>query len=401
MSRTCDVLVIGGGVAGVAAAVAAAREGAKTVLIEKETYLGGTGYAGMFQYIGGLYVNSETAPSETLNSGFVREAVDELGRLSQKSRIKKIGQVYVLPYSRDDLDKVLSSSCRNEKRLVVLLGTAATGTETKNNSVSTVFISGPEGTEAVAPKVVIDCSGSGNVAAMTGAEFELASPDKRQLAGFTVKVEGIRGEVETLAIKVPYHLTKAVQEGKFVSSARFTTFNAGDGADEGYLKMSMDQEAGPISIENARKMAGDVLAYLASAIPEFHDAKIAETSPVVLEREGRRIIGDYMLAEEDVLSAKKFSDSVVKNAWPIELWDKTKGTVYQYVPKGDYYEIPFRCLKARSMTNLLMAGRCISVSHEALGSTRVMGTCMALGEAAGKAAAYFVKTGKYRDFKKG
>jgi hypothetical protein len=96
-----------------------------------------------------------------------------------------------------------------------------------------------------------------------------------------------------------------------------------------------------------------------------------------------------------VLLARKFSDGIVKNAWPIELWYRLKGTVYKYVPRGDYYEIPLRCLMVRNIANLLTAGRCISVTHEALGSTRVMGACMALGDQAGKAAAYRVKNGKY------
>ncbi len=90
----------------------------------------------------------------------------------------------------------------------------------------------------------------------------------------------------------------------------------------------------------------------------------------------------------------------MKNAWPIELWDRAKGTVYKYVPRGEYYEIPFRCLMVRNVANLLTAGRCISVTHEALGSTRVMGACMALGEQAGKAASYRVRNGKYPEFKK-
>jgi hypothetical protein len=115
----------------------------------------------------------------------------------------------------------------------------------------------------------------------------------------------------------------------------------------------------------------------------------------VLEREGRRVRGEYTLTKDDVLLARKFSDGIVKNAWPIELWDRLKGTVYKYVPRGDYYEIPLRCLMVRNIANLLTAGRCISVTHEALGSTRVMGACMALGDQAGKAAAYRVKNGKY------
>jgi hypothetical protein len=102
-----------------------------------------------------------------------------------------------------------------------------------------------------------------------------------------------------------------------------------------------------------------------------------------------------MLTEEDVLTARKFPDAIVRNAWPVELWDRSKGTLYRYVPRGDYYEIPFRCITVKGISNLLTAGRCISVSHAALGSTRVMGTCMALGDQAGRAAAYYVRNGEY------
>jgi hypothetical protein len=161
--------------------------------------------------------------------------------------------------------------------------------------------------------------------------------------------------------------------------------------------MSIDSDNEHGEEERARAEADAMVAYLRSVIPEFEDSSIAGTSLKVLEREGRRIIGDYTLTKEDVLSARKFPDGVVKNAWPIELWARTRGTKYSYVPRGDYYEIPFRCLAAKGISNLLTAGRCISVSHEALGSTRVMGTCMSLGEQAGKAAAYRVKNGTYPD----
>jgi hypothetical protein len=141
--------------------------------------------------------------------------------------------------------------------------------------------------------------------------------------------------------------------------------------------------------------ADEVVRYLAETIPAFENAYISAVSHKVLEREGRRIRGEYMLTADDVLAAHKFPDGVVKNAWPIEFWDQAKGTSYQYVPSGDYYEIPFRCLTVKGFSNLLTAGRCISVTHEALGSTRVMGACLALGEQAGKAAAYHAAHGKY------
>jgi hypothetical protein len=399
MNITCDVLVIGGGVAGASAAVAAARGGSRTMLIEKEHYLGGTGTAGMFPYICGLYLNGDTTPEETLNQGIVREIVALLNKRAPQRTIKKIGRVYVQPYASDDLQSVLTLLCSAERNMTVLHNTTAVTVTQRPPGIESIMVKAPDGAQTIVPQVVIDCSGSGEIAALAGAEFDLSAPEERQLEGFMLHIKGLQGADETLALKVPYHLAQAVGQGMFAPAVRFTTFSPGDETGEGYCKMSIDAEEGPGREERTRKEAAAVHAYLASVIPAFKGSFIARTSLKVLEREGRRVAGQYMLSKEDVLSARKFSDGVVKNAWPIELWDRSKGTVYKYVPRGDYYEIPFRCLTVKNVANLLTAGRCISVTHEALGSTRVMGTCMSLGEQAGKAASYRVRKGRYPEGK--
>jgi hypothetical protein len=395
MMIACDVLVIGAGVAGASAAVAAARGGSRTMLIEKERYLGGTGTAGMFQYICGLYLNGASAPTGTLNQGIVREIVALLNTMSPQRILKKIGQVYVLPYSSEDLQSALTSLCSAEKNLTVLRNAEAVAVTKRSTGIESITIKGPDGEQSVSPQMVIDCSGSGEVAAQAGAEFDLSMSEERQLAGFTLHIKGLQGADDSLAFKVPYHLAQAVKRGMFTPAVKFTTFSPGDEVGEGYCKMSIDADEGPRREEQTRKEAAAVHAYLASVIPAFKDSSIAGTSLKVLEREGRRVRGEYTLTKDDVFFARKFSDGIVKNAWPIELWDRLKGTVYKYVPRGDYYEIPFRCLMVKNIANLLTAGRCISVTHEALGSTRVMGACIALGEQAGKAAAYRVRNGKY------
>ncbi len=395
MNTSCDVLVIGAGVAGTAAAVAAARSGVRTVLVEKEQYFGGTGYAGMFQYICGLYLNGTTLPQETLNQGIAREITALLNQASPQRTVKKIGQVYVLPYRRDDLQSVLLSLCNAEKNLTVLRQSDAATVEMGSGEIRSVAIDRLDGKHAITAKMVIDCTGDGNVAALAGSGFEIAPLEQRQLAGFTVHLKGLKNTDEMLAIKVPYHLAQAVKQGIFGPPVKFTTFSFGEAAGEGYCKMSIDAEEGPRREEQARKDAVALHAYLASVLPAFKDSYIAGTSPRVLDREGRRVIGAYTLTKDDVLFARKFPDGVVKNAWPIELWDRSKGTIYKYVPRGDFYEIPFRCLMVKGIVNLLTAGRCISVTHEALGSTRVMGACISLGEQAGKAAAFWVRNGSY------
>jgi hypothetical protein len=112
-----------------------------------------------------------------------------------------------------------------------------------------------------------------------------------------------------------------------------------------------DADEEPRREEQTRKEAAAVHAYLASVIPAFKASSIAGTSLKVLEREGRRVRGEYTLTKDDVLLARKFYDGIVKNAWPIELWDRLKGTVYKYVPRGDS---SIRPVSVRNMANLLM-----------------------------------------------
>ena len=391
---SCELLVVGGGVAGSCAAIAAARSGVRTLLVERQGHLGGTGYAGMFQHICGLYLNGDTIPAETLNNGLTHEIIGLLKKKAPQKSVQKIGRVYVLPYAANDLKDVLSSLCEAETDLTVLRTTIATGIESGRGNIRSVAVNAPGGTQVIAATMVVDCTGNGDVAAMAGAEFELSPVNERQLAGFSIRVSGLESD-DALSIKVPYYCARAVERSILLPSIKFTTFSYGDSPDVGFIKMSLDGEDIPDRDGRARKNAQTLLAYLGQVLPAFRDARITDTSLKVLDREGRRIIGDYMLTEEDILTARKFPDAIVKNAWPIELWDRSKGTLYRYVPRGDYYEIPFRCITVKGISNLLTAGRCISVSHAALGSTRVMGTCMALGDQAGRAAAYYVRNGEY------
>ncbi len=396
---SCDVLVIGGGVAGTAAAVAAARCGLTTLLVEKKPYLGGTGYAGMFQYICGLYLNGETYPDDTLNGGIAREITALLNGASPERKIKKIGQVYVLPYSPYDLQYALQKLCSAENKLTVLNSADATEVITLQNELKTISIDSPGGKQEINASMVIDCSGDASIADMAGANCEKAPSEERQMAGYMVRLTGLRDADEILPIKVPYHLSQAVEKGLLPPLLRFTSFSQGESADEGFCKLSLGGSDGPERDEEARKNAELMLAYLSGALPAFKGAIIAGSSFTVLDREGSRICGEYMLTEDDVLSARKFQDGIVKNSWPIELWDNSKGTIYKYLPRGAYYEIPFRCLTVKGLSNLLAAGRCISASHAALGSARVMGSCITLGEKAGQAVANRIRNGKYPEGK--
>ncbi len=134
------------------------------------------------------------------------------------------------------------------------------------------------------------------------------------------------------------------------------------------------------------------MQFLVSRVPGFERAYLQQTAAQIGIRESRRIRGEYMLTSEDVLGARKFPDGIARSAYPVDIHNPAgTGTVIQDVPKGDYYEIPYRCLVPLGIDNLLVAGRCVSATHEAQASLRVMPQCFAMGEAAGVAAATAVR----------
>lgn len=388
---SCDVLVVGGGVTGVCAALAAARRGAVTLLAESRLQLGGTGTAGLLQHICGLYLHGANPPVETLNGGLCAEIAALLGEKAPRRTVNRIGQVFVLPCEGGDLLSILTVLCAAERNLTVLTGTELIGGDGSGGRIVTVSLIGGDGALEVTPEVAIDCTGNANLAFLAGAPCELSPVGERQLAGFTIKVSGLRKTDPLLPVKVPYWCAKGVEQGVLPPLLRFTTFFAGDEPEEGFCKLSLDGDDGQERNNRAHEWARLLLDYLGRVLPPFEQARISAMAARVLDREGRRIAGECTLTEDDVVSARKFTDGVVKNAWPVEFWDGNRGVRYRYLPPGEYYEIPLRCLKVSGVDNLLAAGRCISATPAALASARVMGTCMALGEQAGLAAVRYLQ----------
>jgi hypothetical protein len=371
--ESCAVLVAGGGVAGAAAAISAARAGAATILVEREATLGGIGQLGLLRRICGLYRNGGELPGTTLNTGFARELAARLGTAPER-----VGQVWLQPLGEYDLDRLFAEFSAAEPQLQVRRGHAVTAVTGRGGTIRAVTTDGPAGPRQITPAVVVDATGDGNLAVMAGAASELSPPGERQLAGFTVRFRGLSAPGGDLALQVPFACA---------------TFTPGAAGDDGDCKLSIPGEA-PDRDRQARAAAATLKDYLATALPAFRQATITALSPRVLDREGRRIVGDYQLTADDILAACTFPDRVARNAWPMESWERERGTVYRYGPAGGY-EIPFRCLRVRGFANLLTAGRCVSVSREALASTRVMGCCLALGAAAGRAAAFHAVHGSY------
>jgi hypothetical protein len=366
----------------VAASLAAARQGITVTLVEREEVLGGTAVLGLLGTICGLYRNGGEDAGEPLNGGILTEIVS---RLCADEPPRKIGKVFVAHYEPGALQRLLTDLCARERNLTVCHGTTVTAVQADGGRVRQVVARVEGGERVFTPEVVIDASGDGELAALAGAEFHLSPVGRRQMAGIVVLLDGVAPD-ETLGIRTTLQIARGIERGLLPPLLRYTTFSRGKGTGEGALKISLP-DGNRLTPGQIGCLATELLTYLALELPSFSGAAIRTTPGRSFHREGRRIRGEYRLTAADILSCRKFGDGVVRGAWPMELWEPGKGASYRYPRDNDYYDIPLRCLKARGFTNLFAAGRCISVSRDALGSTRVIGCCIPLGEQAGLAAA--------------
>jgi len=389
---SCDLLVVGGGVSGAVVAVSSARYGVRTLLIEKDSFLGGVVEKALLNGVCGAYLNGDEFPKSTLNGGMVEEILDRLKEASNRHGVVKVGKVYLLPFARGSFGRTLDSLCRDEKKLDVSLNTTAESVVTSDGKILEVTACSDGKRYQIIPKAVIDCTDSGDVAFMAGAKFQKPSrDDERQLAGYSVLIKGVVSQDSMLAIKVAYYMKEAVDQKLLPHCYKFTQYIHGETDDEAVLKFSIAELPSPERDRQTKKNVTMAVEYLRGKILPLKSCRIVEFSPCVVERETHRVCGEYILTEDDLLSNRKFEDGVVKNAWPIEIWNPQKGPTYKYGNLGDYYEIPSRCFKVKNFDNLFCAGRSISVSRTAFGSTRVIGTCIAVGEEVGRIASKYVK----------
>lgn len=382
-TQTYDGCVVGAGFAGIAAAVQSARLGLRTLLIEKSAAFGGVAYTAMHQQLCGLYPNTGASSKETLNGGLSREVAE--GLLARKgSSVLNIGKLTVLQYDPRQLNHLLSDLVKMETDLEILFESRVEAVRVENQSIKQIDIRTKEGKRSIHVRALIDGS-AGEAVRLSGASYELARTEERQLAAYAVEIEDTTGDPHMMNLKVAYHLARAAESGEIGRDLRYSMWLSGRNDHQGILRISVLPSDGTYDIEAIRKNAIRVHEVLKKKISEFRVSRISGMAPGVSEREGIRMTGRYRLTEKDVLEGRKFEDGRVKSAWPIEFWDQRKGPQYHYIPDGDYYEIPTRALRSRDINNLFAAGRCISTDSKALASVRVTGTCLALGEQSARA----------------
>lgn len=391
-----DVAVLGGGAAGLAAAVSAASQGARTLLVEKYGFLGGMATAGMVGTICGLYHNARAGPPRLLNQGLAEVFARRLAELPGCQGPVRHGRVVVLPYHPFAFACLADQLTAEQPSLEVWLHAYLVSAEVRGPLLTAVEVASWDGRRELGAHAFVDATGDAALSALAGVELETAPPAERQLPSLVFVMQGV--DQERLrggrVVGVLRAVALAEAEGRLPEGCSNLALRptAQPGEVVGKLALGDGGTGAPsdwAAVEReARRRVAALARFLVEAVPAFAAGFLSHTAPQVGVREGRRILGRYRLSREDVLQGRAFEDGQARAAWPIELWEPAKtGASYEYLEDGASYEIPLRALRPARLDNLFVAGRCLSASHQAAGSARVIGTCLAVGEAVGKIAA--------------
>jgi FAD-dependent oxidoreductase family protein len=395
-----DVAVIGGGSAGVAAAVGAARAGARTRLVERAGRLGGNAAQALVHTICGLYFAADDDTALLAHAGIAAEVARGLSASDSAAPPERAGRVFYLPVRPDALAAAYARLCAAEPRLAVALDTELAGAELARDgaSESRLRLRGREGASELVADVVVDTSGDAVAAALGGAGTEMSPPEELQCPSYVFRLENVDTSqlVGFARLKLGAALAGGVRAGSLPRDADAIVVRASGRPGELFATLNVPRPANeiwaPLDAEclarlerSARETAEAITRFLRETRPAFARAVLAELPARLGVRETRRLAGLVRLTADDVLAGRRRDDEVALSTWPIELWQDHRRPVFEQ-PAGAC-SVPLGALVSRTHPRLGAAGRCLSATHEALGALRVIGTALATGEAIGRAAA--------------
>jgi hypothetical protein len=396
---TPDVLVCGAGLAGIGAAVAAARGGAKTMVVERLGFAGGFFTAIIGSAFDGFVDERSGTP---VVGGIVFEMLERMGVIKAgqgpKVRYNVNGDLSfvemhperVIPRCDPERFKRAADDILSEAGVEILYHSQVADVVARDGRVSSVLVSNKAGLVAIQPKVVIDCTGDGDVAAWAGAAYEKAEPLQPMSLHFRIADLTPSFELRRRCAQVLQEAYKRGEIGLYggpypaTFSGRDVYFNATRTPGDNTIPADWTQAE-----MRGRQDAWRMFELWQEHLPEFKDAYFFTSGPVAGARESRRIVGDYVLTGEDVRQGHRHDDVVVLGAWRLDR-HPAGAPGYHDIPWTPPYDIPFRTLLPRNFENILVAGRCHSATSEALASSRVTATAMGMGQAAGTAAAMAV-----------
>jgi glycine/D-amino acid oxidase-like deaminating enzyme len=399
-----EVVVLGGGPAGIAAAAAAARAGAQTLLVERYGFLGGMGTAAGVTNFCGLHANRFGEFTRVVHgiSTELTDRIDRLGGLNAPHVVfgKLMAQAYDTAAYKCAADDMMAAHGVN----VLFHALGAGCAMAAEGRIEAVILETKSGRVAVRGEVFIDCSGDGDLAAWAGAETETGDGEGNMLYPTSMfRVGGVDPERAGRAWEaIPGLMEAAEAEGAYAFPRKGAIVRPQKNPTEWRVNVTQirDPQTGRAidctdaaafsfgEIEGRRQMR-DFLAFLRDRVAGFEAAYMLDIPPQIGVRETRRVRGDHVLSEQEVLACADFDDTIGVNAWPLEVHAPGE-VIFKYPDYPNvrgYNHLPLAMLPAAGMENLLVAGRCGSMTRMAQAAARVSGGCFVMGEAAGETAA--------------
>jgi len=411
-----DVVVAGAGPGGLPAAVSAARNGAKVLLIERYGFMGGLATAGLVAPILGHTASKSHRP---IVEGLLREMTERMHALGGAPTWAQACQEWGIRFDAEAL-KVVADQMVREAGIDLLLHTLVVDAVVRDNRIEALIIESKSGRQAVKGDVFIDATGDADVAFRAGVPITQG----RSFDGLVESMGSFMhiGGVQDVTEEQIRLARQMIEEQMMRGELRFynSNFAGRNTAHRDFFSPNMTRWPGdPTDVWalteaelGVREQVWKLITFLRSSAPGFEGAYLRQTSTQVGPRESRQIVGDYALTGDDVAEGRKFDDGIARGSWWIDI-HCPRGETYPvhlcvvecprqeecpfwaaehdrsmrskadlYPPDDGWYEIPYRALTAKAVSNLLAAGRCISATHQGMAGARVMGTCVAIGEAA-------------------
>lgn len=419
-----DVVVCGSGPGGFPAAIAAARHGAKTVLIERYGCLGGMATTGLVAPILSQHAHESDLP---IVDGILHELTDRLHAIGGAPTWEEALKEWGIRFDSEAMKVVLDEMVQ-EAGVQVMLHTWVADVMKDGQHIKAVIVENKAGRQAVTGRIFIDATGDADIAFRAGAPTTFGRPfdNQPESMGSFFQLGNVPHLAEQRRQELHDLICQQMNAGRFAfynpnvltyrcayhgdhTSANMTRFG-------GDPTSAVDLTTGEMTM---RKNIWALVRYLRANVPGFEDVYVQQTSHQIGPRESRQIVGPYALTGDDIHAGRKFKDAIARASWWIDIhcplgntypvhlcvkecpkaadcpfWasehEHMRSREDLYPPVGDWYEIPYRCLLSVGVPNLLAAGRCISATHEGMAGARVMGSCVAIGQAAGTAAALAV-----------
>lgn len=414
-----DVAVLGGGPAGINAALAAARCGARTVLVERYGFLGGMSTLSLVY----PWMTFHTATGRQVIRGIAQEIVDRLvERGASPGHLRDtIGFTHTLTPYEPEAYKLLAFEMLREAGVELILHSIVTDTKVTDGHIESVILHNKAGRHAIAAKAFVDATGDGDVAFRAGAAWEQGN-ENGKVQPMTMKFRMRSVDLAEVKRYMRQHPEEFYEKSLIADLDRLpltgvmgffgkwkeaalpiprdgVLFFAGPGADEALINVSRVSGLDPTDPSDVtkaeiegRKQVDQLVRFFQKQIPGFANATLSQVGTQIGIRETRRIQGVHVLNGHDVLSGRRFDDVIARSGYPIDIHQpEGSGVTANFIKEGGAYDIPYRSIVTNELDNLVLAGRCISTTHEAQATTRLTPSCMAIGQAAGTAAALAVR----------